>query len=268
MDFQTQLAGINKFLTLAYGDETTLNAALAELGFTEVQVASLSESALENLAAQFLEVIHKRLTNDAGKDTYYQILARYYGLDGEPAEALSSLAPKYQYSPEFLRQTFEEIVQRVKTKTWQTELKKSLKQIAVQKLNELNQKPEREAIVEKLMRLENLKGAADVARLDYEAKRAELLKLIQPQLDALAVEYQPLLDSAEENIATLENEIKTEALVYGESVTGGAYRAVFTRGRVSWDNEGIEKYAVTHPEVMQFRKQGQPTVSLRVAEKK
>lgn len=268
MDFKTQLTGLNELLSIIYGDETKISSLLRELGFEEAQIEALRDKHLENIVAHFLEVIHKRLTNDAGKDTYYQILARRYGLDGEASEQLSSIASKYNYTPEYLRQTFEEIIGRVKTKTWQAELKKNLKQIAIQKLGELNQKPAREHIVDKLKRLENLKGAADVARLDYEAKRAEILKQIQSQLDALASEYTPLLESAEENIATLENEIKTDVLLHGESVTGGMYRATFTKGRVAWDNEGIEKYATSHPEVLQFRKQGQPIVTLRIVEKK
>ena len=38
----------------------------------------------------------------------------------------------------------------------------------------------------------------------------------------------------------------------------------YTHGRVSWDNDGMANYAVSHPDVLQFRKQGQPIVSLRV----
>jgi hypothetical protein len=267
MDFKNQLTGLNELLTIIYGDETKLSSLLRELGFEESQIEVIRDKHLESIVAHFLEVIHKRLTNDAGKDTYYQILVRRYGLDGEPAEQLSSIAPKYNYTPEYLRQIFEEIIQRVKSKTWQTELKKNLKYIVVEKLGELNQKPSREHIADKLKRLENLKGAADVARLDYESKRAEILKQIQSQLDALDSEYKPLLESADENISALETEIKTDVLLLGESVTGGMYRATFTKGRVSWDNEGIEKYASSHPEVMQFRKQGQPSVTLRVVNK-
>lgn len=267
MDFKSQLTGLNELLSIIYGDETKLSSLLRELGFEESQIEIVRDKHLENVVTQFLEVIHKRLTNDAGKDDYYHILARRYGLDGESPEQLSAIAPKYNYTPEYLRQTFEEIIGRVKSKTWQTELKKSLKYIVIEKLGELNQKPSREHIADKLKRLENLKGAADVARLDYESKRAEILKQIQSQLDALDSEYKPLLESAEENISTLENEIKTDVLLHGESVTGGMYRATFTKGRVSWDNEGIEKYATSHPEVMQFRKQGQPIVTLRIVNK-
>ncbi|MBE0670413.1 MAG: hypothetical protein IH588_07480 [Anaerolineales bacterium] len=267
MDFKIQITGLNELLGVIYGEETKLSTLLRELGFEQPQIEQVRDQHLEAVTAQFLEVIHERLTSDSGRDTYYQILARRYGLDGQTPAQLSAIAEAFKHSPESLRQLFDEILQRCKSKTWQAELKKSLKHIVIQKLGELNQKPSQEHIADKLKRLENLRGAADVARLDYEAKRADILKQIQSQLDALDSEYKPLLESAEENIATLENEIKTDVLLYGESVTSGHFRATYSKGRISWDNEGMEKYAAAHPDVIQFRKQGQPIVTLRVVNK-
>jgi hypothetical protein len=240
MDFKIQLTGLNELLSIIYGNEMKLSVLLRELGFEEYQIEQVRDKHLKSVVTQFLEVIHKRLTNDAGRDGYYQILSRHYGLDG---------------------------IQRCQSKTWQSDLKKSLKYIVVAQLDKMNERPRREHVAEKLERLSNLRGASDVARLDYEAKRAEILKQIQAELDALDSEYKPILESAEENMAALENEIKTDVLIYGESISGGAYRATYTKGRVSWDNEGMEKYAASHADVLQFRKQGQPIVSLRIANK-
>ena len=263
MDFKIQLTGLNELLSVIYGDEMQLSTLLRELGFEPSQIEQLRDQHLESIVAQFLDVIHKRLTSDSGKDTYYQILGRRYGLDGQAPEQLSAIATKENHSPEYLRQLFEEIIQRCQSKTWQAELRKSLKYIVVSQLEKMNQRPTREHIAEKLERLTNLRGAADVARLDYEAKRAEILKQIQAELDALESEYKPVLEAADENIAVLENKIKTEVLLHGESVSGGVYRATYTQGRVSWDNDGMAKYAASHPDVIQFRKQGQPIVALR-----
>jgi hypothetical protein len=267
MDFKTQLAGLDELLSVIYGDEMRLSTLLRELGFEQAQIEQLHDAHLELIVHQFLEVIHKRFTNDSGRDTYYQILSRRYGLDGEPREQLSVIAPKHNYSSEYLRELFEEIIQRCQSRKWQTELKTSLKHIAVAQLGKMNERPAREHVAEKLERLSNLRGAADVARLDYESKRVEILKQIQAELDALDSEYKPVLEAVEENIAVLENEIKTDVLLYGESISGGSYRASYTQGRVSWDNEGMTKYAASHPDVLQFRKQGQPIVSLRVVNK-
>jgi hypothetical protein len=267
MDVKTQLSGLEELLAVIYGSGTQLNALLRELGFEESQIAQLQNGQLEFVVQQFLEVIHKRLTSDSGKDTYYQILSRRYGLDGEPHEQLSAIAERYNYSPERLRQLFEEIIHRCQSKTWQTELKKSLKHIVVNQLGKANGRPALEHVTEKLERFSNLRNAAEFTRLDYETKRKEILQQIQPELDALDAEYKPVLEAAEENIAALENEIKTDVLLYGQSISGGMYRACYVQGRVSWDNDGMARYAASHPDVLQFRKQGQPSVSLRVVNK-
>jgi hypothetical protein len=267
MDVNTRLSGLEELLAVIYGSDTNLSTLLRELGFEEAQVTRLRDGGLESIVAQFLDVIHKRLTSTSGKDTYYQILSLRYGLDGEPHEQLSAIADKYNYSPEYLRQLFEEIIHRCQSKTWQTELKKSLKHIIVDQLGKANGRPALEHVTEKLERFSNLRNAAEFTRLDYETKRKEILKQIQPELDALDAEYKPVLESAEENIATLENEIKTDVLLCGESVSGGMYRACYVQGRVSWDNHGMARYAASHPDVLQFRKQGQPSVSLRVVNK-
>jgi hypothetical protein len=267
MDSKAQLTGLNELLSVIYGTEMQLTELFQELGFEQSQIERLRDHHLESIVPQFLEVIHKRLTSDSGKDTYYQILSRRYGLDGEPRAQLSAIAQIHGFSPEYLRPLFEEIIQRCQSKKWQLELKTSLKHIAVAQLGKMNERPRREHVTEKLERLSNLRGAAEVARLNYEAKRAEILKQIQAELDALDSEYEPVMDAAEENIAALENEIKTDVLLYGESISGGMYRASYTQGRISWDNEGMTKYAASHPDVLQFRKQGQPAVSLRVVNK-
>ena len=267
MDVTTQHTGLEELLTVIYGSDTRLSTLLRELGFEQVQVDQLQNGQLESLVTQFLGLIHKRLTSDSGKDTYYQILSRRYGLDGEPRQQLSAIAGRYGYSPEYLRQLFEEIIHRCQSKTWQTELKKSLKYIAVHQLGAMQQRPARDHVVEKLERLSNLRNAAEFTRLDYETKRTQILKQVQSALDALDTEYKPVLERAEENIDALENEIKTDVLLHGESVSGGMYRATYMQGRVSWDNDGMTRYAESHPDVLQFRKQGQPIVSLRISNK-
>ncbi len=267
MDVKTRFSGLEQLLGIIYGNETRLSTLLGELGFERFQIEQFHNGHLEAVVDQFLGVIHKRLTSDSGKDTYYQILSRRYGLDGEPPQQLSAIAEKYGYSPEYLRQLFEEILQRCQSKTWQAELKKSLKYIAVNQLGEMFGRPARDYVAEKLERLSNLRNAAEFTRLDYETKRTQILKQVQAELDALNLEYKPVMERTEENIAALENEIKTDVLLYGESVSGGMYRATYTRGRVSWDSDGITKYAESHPDVLQFRKQGQPIVSLRVMNK-
>ncbi len=110
MDSTAQLTGLNELLSIMYGNEMQLNTLFRELGFEQSQIEQLRDQYLGEIVAQFLEVIHKRLTSESGKDTYYQILCRRYGLDGEPRAQLSVIAEKHNLSPEYLRPLFEEII--------------------------------------------------------------------------------------------------------------------------------------------------------------
>ena len=266
MDVSTRLSGLEELLSVIYSRNMHLSELLHELGFEQAQIAQLhaKRGHLESIVDQFLEVIHKRLTSDSGKDTYYQILSSRYGLDGEARQQLSMMAEKFGLSPDYLRLLYEDIIHRCQSKTWQTELKKSLKHIVVNQLGIMQERPAREHVAEKLERLSTLRNAVEFTRLDYETRQKEIRKQIQAELDALEAEYKPVLDAAQANIAALENEIKTDVLICGESVSGGMYRAVYTQGRVSWDNDGMLIYAISHPDVLQFRKQGQPSVALRI----
>jgi hypothetical protein len=125
-----------------------------------------------------------------------------------------------------------------------------------------------DTIIAKLNELSDVQAALDATRMDYEAKRTEILKTVQAELDALTAEVQPLFDTSAERIATLAEEIKREVLDHGTSVKGAHLQAVYSRGRVSWDTRGLDRYAVEHPEVIRFRKQGEPAVSLRMVNPK
>lgn len=119
-------------------------------------------------------------------------------------------------------------------------------------------------IAAKLDELSELQSAADLTRLDYEAKRAEILRSVQSELDSLAVEYEPLLDNVEGRIQNLQEEIKRAVIARGETVRGLRLLAVYTKGRVTWDTKHLDTYAEHNPEILRFRKQGMPSASIRV----
>ncbi len=76
-----------------------------------------------------------------------------------------------------------------------------------------------------------------------------------------------MLDAAQANASALEAEIKNDVLLSGQSVMTDVFQAIYVKGRVTWDNEGINNYARLHPEVLKFRKEGQPSVTLKGAGK-
>jgi len=121
--------------------------------------------------------------------------------------------------------------------------------------------------------------------MDTKQKLDQLAELYA-QRDLIAVEKQKLLDTAmpeevRKAIADINTEfapkeaaisevidnttadVKADVIADGMSVKGNFLHAVFTSGRVSWDTRGLDGYAAAHPEVAQFKKQGDPSVAIR-----
>src|SRR5436305_383868 len=61
----------------------------------------------------------------------------------------------------------------------------------------------------------------------------------------------------------LTAELRAEGVKTGKSARVGNIQAVCDRGRVAWDNKGLQKYAETHPEVVHYRKVGEAGVAIR-----
>jgi len=264
MDNQTMLKGLDKFIATAFEGSTNLDTLLDSLGFDAAQRSALSQHHLPVIAAALIEVIRRRLTWE-DKDLWYRIIARRLGLDGEPPASLEEVAQALNIDAPYASYAEGEALQKCRTKTALEEFKKEVRRIALEELAKSGEKPAKESVLQKLERLADLHAAADLARMDYEAKRAEVMKEVQDELDAIEAEFKPALDAAETNTGALETEIKNDILLRGESLRGSMYQAIYMKGRISWDAVGMNEYARDHPEVLQFRREGQPNVTLRAA---
>lgn len=120
-------------------------------------------------------------------------------------------------------------------------------------------------IAAKLEELADTRATADSVRIEYESKRSEILKVVQAELEALDAEYEPLIETAAARAEVLEQEIKTAVVQLGATVKGSRISAFFNRGVVSWDRKKLEDYGKSHPDVLNFRKQGEPFVALRIS---
>ena len=94
-----------------------------------------------------------------------------------------------------------------------------------------------------------------VTKLAEKMLRLELLKA---QFEA---DNKALIDE----IASDSAEIKAEVLERGETVKTPAMHAIWNKGKTTWDSRLLDGYAVAHPEILQARKVGNPTVSFRLA---
>ena len=121
-------------------------------------------------------------------------------------------------------------------------------------------------IKQKLDQLAEFQSARDVAMLEKQSLLDEIYTAeIKARMAEIEAEFVGKTEAVNENIAALEAEIKQAVLAHGASVKGSFFHAVFAKGRVSWDTKSLDGYATAHPELLSFRKEGEPSVSLRVA---
>ena len=118
--------------------------------------------------------------------------------------------------------------------------------------------------IEKLNQLAELKSAVDALNLKKQALIDSILTdEIKQQLAEIDAEFAPEYEAVSEKTTTLEQEIKADVILAGETVKGDHLMAVFNNGRVSWDTKGLDGVLAVMPELEKFRKEGAPSVAIR-----
>ena len=121
-------------------------------------------------------------------------------------------------------------------------------------------------IIQKLDQLAEYQAQRDAAMLEKQALLDKIYTAeIKARMAEIEAEFAGKTEGVAVNIAALELEIKQAIIAHGASVKGSVFHAVFAKGRVSWDTKSLDGYATAHPELLTFRKEGEPSVSIRVA---
>src|SRR3990167_7164845 len=104
-----------------------------------------------------------------------------------------------------------------------------------------------------------------------EIVQAERELIVKKALETVAHE----LEILDESLTTLNNvaasaktEVEVAVLDKKETISGEHYIAVWNKGRESWDGSKLNGFAMAHPEILQAKKIGEPTVSFRKITKK
>lgn len=92
-----------------------------------------------------------------------------------------------------------------------------------------------------------------------------LTQEIKEKLAEIDAEFQPKIEQLSQEKSMLEAAIKQEILEAGRTVKGTYHSFVWSKPRVSWDTKALDGYAAAHPEIVQFRTEGSPSVSVRKA---
>ena len=88
---------------------------------------------------------------------------------------------------------------------------------------------------------------------------------IREQLAEVDAEFDPKIAELNMTLSILEAQIKAQVLEAGRTIKGSLHSFTFSRPRVFWDTKGLDGYAAAHPEILQFREEGSPSVSVRKA---
>jgi phage host-nuclease inhibitor protein Gam len=124
-------------------------------------------------------------------------------------------------------------------------------------------------IKQKLDQLAEFQAERDVTMLEKQRLLDELYTAeIKARMAEIEEEFSGKIEAVNEKIAALEAEIKKDVIEHGASVKSSTLHAVFSKGRVSWDTKSLDGYAAAHPELLAFRREGEPSVSIRVVKEK
>jgi hypothetical protein len=119
-------------------------------------------------------------------------------------------------------------------------------------------------IKQKLNQLADYYVGRDVLMLQKQSLIDEIFNAeVKAKLAEIDAEFAGKTEAVNNNINNLETEVKKDIIEYGSSVKATFLHAIWNKGRISWDTKSLDGYATAHPELLSFRKEGIPYVSLR-----
>lgn len=100
-----------------------------------------------------------------------------------------------------------------------------------------------------------------------DAKIAAILHQLDPETAArvqgILTEFDEREAQLTAEIAQQEAAIKDYVLQTGATAQGTHLQALIMAPRVTWDNKAMHVYSTLHPEVLAYRKVGEPSVQIR-----
>lgn len=126
------------------------------------------------------------------------------------------------------------------------------------------------SIEQKLSTLRELMDLREALRLRKEelveqakAPYRDVLYKIEQAAAEIEAEFADQVEDVNERIAETEAQVRADVVTLGQSVKVNGLQAVYMKGRVTWDAKALDGYAVGHPELFAFRRESEPSVSLR-----
>lgn len=130
----------------------------------------------------------------------------------------------------------------------------------------MNDKFSAEVLLDKLVELK-----AEVTIIEQDKQKlidSVLTPEIRQQIQDIEAEFKPKVADMNQAISDTEAHIKADILAREETAHNDVLEAVFVGGRVSWDTKGLDAAIKVLPQLAQYKKQGEPYVTIRARSKK
>ena len=96
-----------------------------------------------------------------------------------------------------------------------------------------------------------------------DAKSQVLTPEIKAQLAEIDAEFDERINQVDKELTECETLAKTAVIQAGQIVTADGVKAVYNKGRESWDSKVLEGMAIVFPDLLKARKTGDPYVTFR-----
>ncbi len=110
------------------------------------------------------------------------------------------------------------------------------------------------------------KARAEVVAMEgrkKDALDALLTPEIRERIKKIEAQFEGPMAQAQDDAKFLEDKVRERVLKEGCSTKGDHLHAILVKGRVSWDGKRLDGYAAGHPEILAFRNEGSPSVTIR-----
>lgn len=101
---------------------------------------------------------------------------------------------------------------------------------------------------------------------EHDTAVEKAMEVIKEELDKIEAYYKPTMLDLLKSLNEFEPKIKELVVAHGSTVNIPGIKAIYNKGRVSWDTKGLDGFMVAHPEITAFRSIGKPSVSIRIEE--
>jgi hypothetical protein len=104
----------------------------------------------------------------------------------------------------------------------------------------------------------------DVLRLDRDVAVDEVLikANVMIEIDNIDYEFEQKAKWASDILAELKERIHALMLEHGETVQSPHKTAKWCKPRISWNDAGLVGFAMAYPELLAFRREGEPSVAI------